>query len=161
MNTVSLARAARAPIIKPGTVTPTRLRRLCASKESSTAERDALPHVPSITAHELDRLQAYDWPGNVRELQNLVERALILSRGGYLRFPELAKITPVLRPAKMGVAEGPVRTLGEAMADHIRHVLHRCEGRVGGRGGAAELLGMKPSTLRWRMKKLGIPSRRG
>ncbi len=120
-----------------------------------------LQRVPSIPAHELDRLAAYDWPGNVRELQNIVERALILSRGERLHFPDLPRDLPAPGRAVVTAADGPVPTMDEAIADHIRHVLRRTGGKVAGRSGAAELLQMKPSTLRWRMKKLGIPSRRG
>lgn len=115
---------------------------------------------PEINARELDRLQTYDWPGNVRELQNIVERALILSQGGQLRFPELASNTPAPRPASVNTTEGTLGTLDEAVADHIRNLLQRTGGKVAGPGGAAEILQMKPSTLRWRIKKLKIRTRR-
>ncbi len=122
-----------------------------------------LRHVPSIAGYELERLRAYDWPGNVRELQNIVERALILSRGGRLQFPELDPARPV-RPAGPDRTDRGgelVRTMDEAIADHIREVLRRTGGKVRGPGGAAELLQMNPSTLRFRMKKLGIDARGG
>lgn len=120
-----------------------------------------LGRVPEIPADALDRLRAYDWPGNVRELQNIVERALILSRGGPLRFPDLTADTPAPAPRPHPQADRPARTLDEAMADHIRAMLRRTDGKIAGPGGAAEVLQMKPSTLRWRMKKLGIVRDRG
>ncbi len=115
-----------------------------------------LPHAPGIDAFELERLKAYDWPGNVRELQNVVERALILSQGGPLRFPDLGtgrQASGTSAPPRETTRLG---TLDEAMADHIRRVLDRTNGQVAGPGGAAEILDMNPSTLRFRIKKLGI-----
>jgi len=117
--------------------------------------------VPHIAPHALDRLQAYDWPGNVRELQNIVERALILSGGERLHFPELARDVVSRRAPARADDDGPVRTLNQAMADYIRAVLRRTGGKVAGPGGAPALLDMKPSTLRWRIKKLGLPGRGG
>ena len=120
-----------------------------------------LSHTPAIGRGELARLQKYDWPGNVRELQNLVERALILSRGSELVFPELASrsraITANASSApSVSASSETVLTMNEAMASHIRTVLERVNWQVAGLGGAAELLEMNPSTLRLRMKKLGV-----
>jgi formate hydrogenlyase transcriptional activator len=115
-----------------------------------------LLHCPTLAAGAIDRLTAYPWPGNVRELENVVERALILSRGEALRFEDLdgnhtqGGITPVLNP------HGQNLNLNRVMAEHIRRVLHRTNGKVHGPGGAAELLGINPSTLRNRMNQLGI-----
>jgi transcriptional regulator with GAF, ATPase, and Fis domain len=119
-----------------------------------------LLRTPRISSHDIERLKAYDWPGNVRELQNIVERALILSRGDSLRFPDLtASHFPPERQRADSLPE-TVRTMDEAMADHIYLVLERVGWQVAGSGGAAELLDMNPSTLRFRMKKLGITRRR-
>lgn len=114
--------------------------------------------IPVIAPGALVRLVSYAWPGNVRELENLVERELILHRNGPLQFdvlipPGPAADAPV--PIETG-ADYPVLTLDEAMALHLRNVLERCKGKVHGRGGAAELLNIHPSTLRWRLEKLGI-----
>ena len=119
-----------------------------------------LLRTPRIANHELERLKAYNWPGNVRELQNIVERALILSRGDGLRFPDLPRshIAPD-SPRTIPSAE-TMMTMDEAIADHIRAVLERVGWQVAGKGGAAELLKMNPSTLRFRMKQLGISRRR-
>ena len=118
-----------------------------------------LLQIPQVDGHALERLKAYDWPGNVRELQNIVERALILSRGDHLRFPELgAGVQLNVSQFSARKAES-VLTMDQVIANHIRLVLERVDGRVKGKGGAAELLNMNPSTLRFRMKKLGIRSK--
>ncbi|ANM29743.1 hypothetical protein ABI59_09380 [Acidobacteria bacterium Mor1] len=113
---------------------------------------------PRISNRDLERLQAYDWPGNVRELQNIVERALIVSPPDLLVFPPLRPGRSV--SSRHSETTTPaIQTLDEAMAEHIRHVLQATRWRVSGPGGAAELLGMNPSTLRFRMRKLGIPAK--
>lgn len=117
-----------------------------------------LHRTPRVPNHEMERLRAYDWPGNVRELQNVVERALILSRGEQLTFPALAE--PGIDRGRAGGGHPPLArhfaSLDEAMAAHIRRVLDDVDWQVAGSGGAAEILKMNPSTLRFRMKKLGI-----
>jgi len=116
---------------------------------------------PSIAPGALLKLMEYDWPGNVRELENLVERELIRHRGGALTF---AAILPAERESKGGAARERtppgLLKLDEAMAAHIRDVLDAAGGKIHGPGGAAELLGMNPNTLRWRLDKLGISFRR-
>jgi len=102
--------------------------------------------IPSAT---MEVLAGYGWPGNVRELENLIERAVILTRGTALEIP-LAE----LRAATPDNAT-PV-TLEDAERDHIRRVLEQAEGVVGGPNGAAARLGMKRTTLQSKMKKLGI-----
>ncbi len=115
-----------------------------------------LERVPRISSEVTERFKAYDWPGNVRELQNVIERALILSRGGPLVFPELGASTRH-RPVLQAAARSPKRqTLEEVAAGHIRQTLADTGGRIAGPGGAAEILAINPSTLRSRMKKLGL-----
>jgi transcriptional regulator with GAF, ATPase, and Fis domain len=104
----------------------------------------------------LAELEAYDWPGNVRELENVVERALITSRKGRLRLPPLVS-PPNHHQAAQSEPAAEITTLDEAMAEHIRQAMRRARGRIQGSGGAAELLGIEPNTLRARMRKLGIP----
>ena len=103
--------------------------------------------IESISRQSMDALQSYSWPGNVRELRNIIERAMIQTRGSALR---------VQIP---GRASGP-SVSGETLADvefqHISDVLERTGWRVRGKNGAAEILGLKPSTLESRMAKLGI-----
>ena len=100
----------------------------------------------------------YDWPGNVRVLENLVERELIRHRGGQLHFDTLLppdrEEEPFSRQEPNEVAL-PL-PLDEAMTRHIENVLKITKGKVHGPGGAAELLAIKPNTLRARMDKLGI-----
>jgi hydrogenase-4 transcriptional activator len=111
------------------------------------------PLVPGI----IDRLIAYHWPGNVRELENMIERALILSRGKPLTFDDLAGDKLEGRPSVPAGPEEQTLKLDEVMSRHIRRVLEMTSGKVHGKGGAAELLGINPSTLRNRMNQLGIP----
>ena len=114
-------------------------------------------HTPRITQDFLDRLMSYDWPGNVRELENVIERALILNRSDPVTFEDSTALPYVSESGGGGVNTGDVLLLDEAMKLHIQTALDRCGGRVEGRAGAAELLGIKPNTLRARMRKLGVP----
>ena len=112
--------------------------------------------IPGPTAQALHRLSAYPWPGNVRELENAVERALILEQGELLSFGEIRTLG---REPEMENAPDPspaLLPLDQAMAEHIRRALALCHGRVEGDKGVAKLLEINPSTLRKRMKKLGI-----
>ncbi|HKW00621.1 MAG TPA: sigma 54-interacting transcriptional regulator [Vicinamibacterales bacterium] len=103
--------------------------------------------ITSIARESLTALEHYSWPGNVRELRNVVERAMIVATGPRLVFEPPRAATP-----------GRTRTtrLSEMETEHIRNVLDACAWRVRGNGGAAERLGMKPTTLESRMAKLGI-----
>jgi transcriptional regulator with GAF, ATPase, and Fis domain len=117
--------------------------------------------MPILAQGALERLMAYAWPGNVRELENTVERALILSRGepvafGNLQAPMRGKVAVETVSAPQAEQED-VLALDEVVSKHIRGVLTMTGGRVGGEGGAAGLLKINPSTLRKRMRKLGIP----
>ena len=91
----------------------------------------------------LERAGAYDWPGNIRELENMVERALILADGELL-FPAAAP------------AAGDAENLEDVERSHIRSVLERTRWVIEGDKGAARILGLNPSTLRGRLRKLGI-----
>ena len=110
--------------------------------------------VTDVPKRVMQSLAAYDWPGNVRELENVIERALILSRGSTLHVEDLAGgVLPAGTPAAPSFA---LRRLDQVEHDHIRGVLERCGWRVNGAGNAADVLGLHPNTLRFRMKKLGI-----
>lgn len=112
-----------------------------------------IPRSEGVAPGALERLTGYDWPGNVRELQNVVERELILRQGRMLLFTELGQGAAGAGP----VAEsGGVETLDAAQTRAIREALAVARGRVEGREGAAALLAVHPSTLRARMRKLGI-----
>jgi formate hydrogenlyase transcriptional activator len=110
--------------------------------------------IRKIPKAAMTALQAYEWPGNVRELQNVIERAMILSAGPVLRVEE------VLGSAGSGRGQGERRRATESLRDteraHILEVLERCRWTIEGRGQAAERLGLNPSTLRNRLRKLGI-----
>jgi len=116
-----------------------------------------LPAAPEISPGAMDRLMAYHWPGNVRELENVVERELILNKGEPLTFRLLADTYETCPPEILaGLAAEPVN-LNKATALHIQRALQKANGIVHGPGGAAAILGINPSTLRSKMKKLGIP----
>jgi transcriptional regulator with GAF, ATPase, and Fis domain len=112
---------------------------------------------PAIAPGALERLMNYSWPGNVRELENLVERELIRHRGGQLRFDSLLPREggSEMPPVTEIINNGPLN-LDEAMSLHISKVLTMTKGKIHGPGGAAELLGINPNTLRGRMSKLGL-----
>ena len=103
--------------------------------------------IERIPPASMELLRAHSWPGNARELRNAVERAMILSEGPVLE----------IEPAD-GVPQAPEveRTLEEVQRDHILCTLARTGWRIRGRGGAADQLGLKPTTLESRMSKLGI-----
>ncbi|NLB55990.1 MAG: sigma 54-interacting transcriptional regulator [Lentisphaerae bacterium] len=116
-----------------------------------------LEKTPAILSEDINRLQAYDWPGNVRELQNVIERALILSRGETLHFPSVDLPKSIEAPQQSTPLTASVqKTLDEATADYILATLENTDGKIAGKGGAAELLQVKPSTLRSKMQRLGI-----
>jgi DNA-binding NtrC family response regulator len=103
--------------------------------------------IESIAKSRLAAMQGYSWPGNIRELKNLVERAMIESKGKTLivKFPE-----------HQGTKTVRHLTIEQLERNHIQEVLEKTNWRIRGRNGAAEILGLNPSTLYARMKKLGI-----
>ena len=105
----------------------------------------------------LTALRAYAWPGNVRELANVLERATILSRGPIITadLVDLPRGGAASVPAVAGDAT-PLLSLAELERQHLRRVLDHTGGRIYGPSGAAAILGLKPSTLQSRMKKLGV-----
>ena len=103
--------------------------------------------VESIPKSTMEQLKAYSWPGNIRELRNMVERAMITSDGRSLVME---------RPVEQSARNNPAATLEEVERSHIRSVLEHTRWRISGRGGAAEILGLVPTTLHSRMKKLGL-----
>ena len=116
-------------------------------------------HIDSIPSATVEALCRYDWPGNVRELENFIERAVILTRGRELQAPlaELGCAPASEEENGEHVAASPgLLSLADAERAHIEDVLRHTNGVVGGKGGAAEILGLPISTLRGRMKKLGL-----
>jgi formate hydrogenlyase transcriptional activator len=116
----------------------------------------------AVTPESLARMERYPWPGNIRELQNVLERACVLSPGPVVEVVE--ELRPAgagdLAPAGPAVLQDVIMTLEENERIHIRQALAATAGRIHGSDGAAALLGINPSTLRSRMKKLGITKQR-
>jgi formate hydrogenlyase transcriptional activator len=136
--------------------------------------------ITTISGEFMADLARHSWPGNVRELQNFIERSVILSTGGVLSgsLPALTKTTQggskwskastalsleqtdgVIAGRNGAAVRLGLRTLAEAEREHISEVLQMTNGLIAGKGGAAETLGLPASTLRNRMKKLGIKSK--
>ena len=110
-----------------------------------------------LAAGALDRLIDYDWPGNVRELENAVERALILRKNRILDFNDIVERFSPAIPVSHMTNLRQEHLLNQVIADEILKALSLARGKVEGKNGAAEILGLKPNTLRSRMKKLEIP----
>jgi formate hydrogenlyase transcriptional activator len=106
--------------------------------------------IEKIPAGLMTALQRYHWPGNIRELEHVIERAVILSED-----TELAMVDWLSTPSQMG-EKGTLPTLEDLERDHIVRVLEHTNWRVSGDKGAAKILGLNPTTLEARMKKLGI-----
>jgi formate hydrogenlyase transcriptional activator len=123
-------------------------------QQFSRRNNRAIDTIPSET---MEALVAYHWPGNIRELQNVVERAVIVSRGSVLNVPS-ADLKPVPVRADTPRPSTPtLRTaLDEAERTQILAALEHCRWVIAGPNGAAAHLGMKRSTLQFRMQKLGI-----
>jgi formate hydrogenlyase transcriptional activator len=96
-------------------------------------------------------MMAYDWPGNVRELEHLIERSILLTSGHILKESHLPGVD-----SEPGQRRDHFKTMREAERDHILSALKKCNGKISGPGGAAELLDIHVSTLNARIRKLGI-----
>jgi transcriptional regulator with GAF, ATPase, and Fis domain len=104
--------------------------------------------IESIAPESMRQMQAYSWPGNVRELRNVVERAVILANGPRMVVP--------LPENNIGCRTRSSQTLRSVQIEHITATLESTNWRIRGRDGAAERLGLKPTTLETRMAKLGV-----
>jgi formate hydrogenlyase transcriptional activator len=103
--------------------------------------------IEGVHASTMQEFQKYGWPGNVRELRNVIERNLILNTGTIFR-AKIQELEPGLHRS--------ARRLDQVETDHLRTVLQSTRWRIRGKGGAAEIIGLKPTTLEAKMKKLGI-----
>jgi transcriptional regulator with GAF, ATPase, and Fis domain len=118
-------------------------------REFSTTFKKAIDEIP---AENMAALQRHAWPGNIRELRNAIERAMILASG-----PRLT----VTVPTPLAVARARSLRLADIQKDHIRQVLETAGWRIRGSGGAADRLGLRPTTLETRMAKLGLRRPKG
>ncbi len=139
----------------PITVPPLRMRKedvpLLAASFVKKFSRPLGKRIESIPQATMKTLQDYSWPGNVRELENVIERAVINSEGTKLRLAD--KLEP---PRGSDLSRTQLRTLAEIERDHIFQVLKEKNWAIEGKKGAAVILGLNPSTLRARLRKLGI-----
>jgi formate hydrogenlyase transcriptional activator len=110
--------------------------------------------IETIPAQAMEAFTGYSWPGNVRELQNFIERTVILSPGCVLR-PPLAE----LKEAAVQKPSSELSTLEEMEREHVLRALKESNWVTGGPKGAAARLGMKRTTLAYRIRKLNIPLR--
>jgi formate hydrogenlyase transcriptional activator len=105
--------------------------------------------IQQVSRTSLQRLVDYRWPGNIRELKNVIERSVIVSEGHLLKFDWWFD-------TETAVDESSAQTLEKVETDHIMAVMEKCNWKINGDNGAAEILNMHPNTLRSKMKRLGI-----
>jgi transcriptional regulator with GAF, ATPase, and Fis domain len=132
---------------------------LAAHAIEDVSKRLKMP-APALTRADVARLQQYDWPGNIRELQNVIERAVILSKGGRLRLDVALADMPAPAMPPPGADEQDViltdRECRERERANLMNALKHANGRIYGEGGAAALLGLNPTTLASRLRALKI-----
>lgn len=125
---------------------PFLVRHFCQKHEGKTGKK-----VNTIPSKVMDALTAYDWPGNIRELENIIERAMILSRNGAIEYGDWMPMAKEVESAKSKLLR-----LDDVEKEHIIEVLKQTNWKVSGEKGAAKILGLNATTLEARMKKLGI-----
>jgi DNA-binding NtrC family response regulator len=110
--------------------------------------------ITGLSEKAIKNMMAYHWPGNIRELEHVIERCVLLAKGSVI---EEVPVTPVSKGGFVpGNTASSVKTMQENERDHIISVLKKCKGKIWGPGAAAEILNLAPTTLRSKMKKLGI-----
>src|SRR5205814_4202309 len=128
---------------------PLLVKHFCQKHEAKIGKK-----VTNISPRVIDSLMEYNWPGNIRELENLIERALILSSGNILEYGDwMPKLSLGM---KNGNGKPSPHKLEEVEKEHIIETLKKVNWKVSGDKGAAKILGLNPTTLEARMKKLGI-----
>jgi len=111
--------------------------------------------IDSISSKALQDLLRYNWPGNVRELEHLIERSVLLASGNMIK----EVLLPNIKEQHYEQSEQErdiIKTIDQNEKEHIYRVLQYCAGRIAGKGGAAEILGVPPTTLNSKIKRLGI-----
>ncbi|MBC7935482.1 MAG: sigma 54-interacting transcriptional regulator [Rhizobacter sp.] len=121
--------------------------------------RKAGKKITGMSDKVLKNMATYHWPGNIRELENLIERAVLLTKGTIIE--DISLTTAQKKEVVMNNHDYRMKTIHENERDYITSVLKKCNGRIWGIGGAAEVLNIPPSTLKSKMKKLGIPKEPG
>jgi DNA-binding NtrC family response regulator len=109
--------------------------------------------ITGLSDKVLKNMMTYSWPGNVRELEHLIERSVLLAKGTIIDDISLPTQT---KSISTNVPDFHMKTIHENERDYIISVLKKCDGRIWGTDGAAEILNIPPSTLKSKMKKLGI-----
>jgi formate hydrogenlyase transcriptional activator len=111
--------------------------------------------ISTVSKQVLEQIMNYDWPGNIRELEHVIERSILLSDDNALRqiYLPCRRLKDVVEGSTNGRGN---KTIEENERDHIIHVLRQCNGKVAGYAGAAKTLGVPPSTLASKLKRLGI-----
>ena len=107
-------------------------------------------HVEMIPVKTMELLMQHDWPGNIRELENTIERAIIISKGSKLELMNPFQL------GKDGIETQGFLTAQESEKAHLLKILEHTKWRISGPKGAASILNLQPTTLRSRIKKLGI-----
>ncbi|MES1221024.1 MAG: sigma 54-interacting response regulator [Bacteroidota bacterium] len=120
----------------------------------SLYNRKAGKKISGLSERALKTMTQYNWPGNIRELENIIERSVLLAKGNIIEEISLPSIQQ--KTTTVNNAEIRQKTIHENERDYIISVLKKCNGRIWGTGGAAEILNLPPTTLRSRMTKLGI-----
>ncbi|HTF20716.1 MAG TPA: sigma 54-interacting transcriptional regulator [Chryseolinea sp.] len=121
--------------------------------------RKAGKRITGVSDKALEDLMTYSWPGNIRELENVIERSVLLAKGATIEDIYLPSVRTT--NAFQNSRESHMKTIHENERDYIISVLKKCHGKIWGSGGAAEVLRVPPSTLKSKMKKLGIPKEIG
>ncbi|MFT3796161.1 sigma 54-interacting transcriptional regulator [Flavobacterium sp.] len=110
--------------------------------------------IPKLSDRALEQLMAYDWPGNIRELEHVVQRTMLLAEGNLIH--EMLLPVSSKDPEQTKPQEFVVQSIHGNERDYINYILKKCNGKVSGAGGAAQILNIPASTLYSKMKKLGI-----
>lgn len=109
---------------------------------------------PVLSENALKQIMNYDWPGNIRELEHLIQRTILLTEGNTIKNIEFSPSSKI--HAQQNTDSFSIKTIMENERDYILYILKKCNGKISGAGGAAEILDIHPSTLNSKIKKLEI-----